>query len=221
MFNRFVVLSLWVVFSATVAIAESKDSFDPTSVKLDQMQNGITNILTRIFELEKNGSQSTDVEELKLEISNLKAIISSLEAEISNSSATALEKFDDLRSDVSDISKFQDEVKFQIPSLNSRLSDVEVVLLPLAGAQRVVKDEATNSAKIFTASNLGSLIADLPLAENCAEIGKILATFSDRSYNTAFVKTNTGDVTLCTYEAGRWQVISGDGFAPGHMITAE
>ena len=66
MFNRFVVLSLWVVFSATVAIAESKDSFDPTSVKLDQMQNGITNILTRIFELEKNGSQSTDVEELKL-----------------------------------------------------------------------------------------------------------------------------------------------------------
>ena len=152
MFNRFVVLSLWVVFSATVAVAQSKDSFDPTSVKLDQMQNGITNILTRLFELEKNGSQPTDVEELKLEISNLKAIISSLEAKISNSSATALEKFDDLRSDVSDISEFQDEVKFQISSLDSRLSDVEGVLLPLAGAQRVVKDEATDSAKIFTAS---------------------------------------------------------------------
>ena len=58
MLKPIVFLCVWAMLSSSTAWAQSKEKFDPTSVKLDQMQNGITNILTRIFELEKKMGQS-------------------------------------------------------------------------------------------------------------------------------------------------------------------
>ena len=221
-------LCLWATLSCNTAWAQSKEKFDPTSVKLDQMQNGITNILTRIIDLEKKSGQSQEVEALKIEISDLKNTISTMRQDnlsATNVNATNIDKLASTLSEFSDfregISVFQEDVKFQIPNLKSRLSDVESILIPIAGAQRVIKSDATTSAKIFRISSLGPLSNDLPLAENCVEIGRILSTYSDRSYNTAFVKSDNGVVKLCTYESGRWQVFEGDDFAPGHVVTAE
>ena len=46
------IFCLWLLMSASAASAQSKDKFDATSVKLVQMENGITNILGRIIKLE-------------------------------------------------------------------------------------------------------------------------------------------------------------------------
>ena len=137
-----------------------------------------------------------------------------------SSSAESTSKLEDLDTKLSGIAEFQEDVKFQIPDLKSRLSNVENILKPIDAARRVVMDDTNKSAKIFTSSSLGLLIEKLPLAENCNEIGDVLAQIS-RSYNSAFVKTMNGEVNLCTYESERWQVIDSNEFAPGHVITAE
>jgi len=221
MLKSILILSLWVMIPANMVLAQSKETLDPTSIKLDQMENGFASLLSRIIELENNLSSAKGVEDLKLEISNLNEAISTLLTDFGKSKLESSEKLDSLVLEVSDLVELQRDANYQIDDLKSRLSVVEAVLMPLAGEKRIVKDASTSKAKIFKVSSLGSLVDALPLAENCSEIGKILQSYYDRSYNTAFVKTNTGDVGLCKFELGRWQVISGDQFEPGHVITAE
>lgn len=213
-------LFLCATLSCSQAWAQSKERFDPTSVKLDQMENGITNILDRIFKLEKKSDQSPVVEALKQEILDLKIKIASMQKDNLDTTTESATKLDNLESTLAEVTDAQDDIKVQIPNLKARLSTVEGILIPLAGAQRIVKNDR-NSAKIFLISNLGPLIDDLPLATNCGEIGGLLSTYSDRSYNTAFVKSESDKVSLCTYEAGRWQVFDSDEFSPGHVVTAE
>lgn len=221
MLKSILILFLWVMIPGNMVLAQSKETLDPTSIKLDQMENGFASLLSRIIELENNLSPAKGVEDLKLEISNLNEAISTLLTDFGKSKLESSEKLDSLVLEVSDLVELQRDANYQIDDLKSRLSVVEAVLMPLAGEKRIVKDASTSKAKIFKVSSLGSLVDALPPAENCSEIGKILQSYYDRSYNTAFVKTNTGDVGLCKFELGRWQVISGDQFEPGHVITAE
>ena len=58
------IFCLWLLMSASVAWAQSKDKFDATSVKLVQMENGITNILGRIIKLENQIGKTEEVEGL-------------------------------------------------------------------------------------------------------------------------------------------------------------
>ena len=214
-------LFLCATLSCSQAWAQSKDKFDPTSVKLDQMENGITNILDRIFKLEKKLDQPPVVEALKQEILDLKIKIASMQKDNLNTTTESATKLNNLASALTEVTNAQQDIKAQIPNLKARLSNVEGTLIPIAAARRIVKNDTNDSAKIFRISTLGPLIDDLPMASNCGEIGSILSTYSDRSYNTAFVKLESDKVSLCTYETGRWQVFDSDEFAPGHVVTTE
>ena len=78
MLKSILILSLWVMIPANMVLAQSKETLDPTSIKLDQMENGFASLLSRIIELENNLSSAKGVEDLKLEISNLTEAISTL-----------------------------------------------------------------------------------------------------------------------------------------------
>ena len=54
-----------IILSTSAAWAQSKDKFDATSVKLRNMENGITEILDRITKLEIKVDRSNLAEELQ------------------------------------------------------------------------------------------------------------------------------------------------------------
>jgi hypothetical protein len=215
------IFCLWLLMSASVAWAQSKDKFDATSVKLVQMENGITNILGRIIKLENQIGKTEEVEGLRAELLELKNKISVIQADIDDAVIESSARLDDFSSQLIELSNTQADLKLKIPDFAYRLTDLEETLGPIADAGRVVTEDTSTSAKIFKITSLGPFLDELPISRDCQEVGGILSRYSDRSYNTVFVKSQTGSVELCTYELGRWQVLDGDEFSPGHVVKAE
>jgi len=209
-----------VIFAANITLAQSKPKFDPTSVILNQIENGIADILDRLYKLESDASKSASVEELKLEISNLKDIIAAMQNDFSAASAESASKLDDLASQVASVTEIQDKRKLELPNVKARLSEIEEIFWPSVDAERVIMNETQTSAKIFLTANLDALIDDLPQEQKCEDIGNILKGIS-RSYNSAFVRTVSGEIKVCTLQSRRWQVLDADEFTVGHVVKSE
>ena len=143
------IFCLWLLMSASVAWAQSKDKFDATSVKLVQMENGITNILGRIIKLENQIGKTEEVEGLRAELLELKNKISVMQADIDDAVIESSARLDDFSSQLLELSDSQADLKVKIPDLEYRLTDLEETLGPIADAGRVVTEDTSTSAKIF------------------------------------------------------------------------
>jgi len=211
-----------IILSTSAAWAQSKDKFDATSVKLRNMETGITEILERTTKSEIKVDRSNLAEELQSNILELRTAMSEIQQKMLRLSTETSGEIDDISTQTSTLRDNQKTLESIIPNLETRLANVEETLGPIEGARRVVKDDdGSTSAKIFKIGTLGSLIDALPSSENCSEVGNILSTYTDRSYNTVFVKSEIGVVDGCSYEAGRWQVSAGNDFLLGHVVTME
>lgn len=194
--------------TANTVMAQSEKKFDQSELKQDQILRALSKILNRVVKLENSSTQTPKFDELELTISNLEKIVVDLKKELQDVSS-------DLSLKTTDLQVLQESQTFAV---NMRVSEIEKVLEADRASERIVLDDDTGIAKVFKASQLGSLVSTLPLEEECAEVGAILLNYPERSYNLVFLRDMNGEIAYCKDEYGPWQILPGAPFELGHVV---
>ena len=109
-----------IILSTSAAWAQSKDKFDATSVKLRNMENGITEILDRITKLEIKVDRSNLAEELQSNILELRTAMSEIQQKMLRLSTETSGEIDDISTQTSTLRDNQKTLESIIPNLETR-----------------------------------------------------------------------------------------------------
>lgn len=215
-------LFLVLIFSAPATYAN-----DPLSIKLDNMKNGITRLISAVEEqrkrletLQSDLDKSVPNEEYLRDIKKTQDEIDALRNFISTEVAEIVATTGMLRSQLSDLSEENVILMREQTELEERLAQIENIFREEKQIERIVK-RADGSAELFTLNSLGQYRGLLPPSDECADYGQILQKFSNRDVNAVFV-LGTGDVVqVCKLEylMNDWQVQVATVADRAHIIT--
>jgi len=215
-------LFLVLIFSAPATYAN-----DPLSIKLDNMKNGITRLISAVEEqrkrletLQSDLDKSVPNEEYLRDIKKTQDEIDALRNFISTEVAEIVATTGMLRSQLSDLSEENVILMREQTELEERLAQIENIFREEKQIDRIVK-RADGSAELFTLNSLGQYRGLLPPSDECADYGQILQKFSNRDVNAVFV-LGTGDVVqVCKLEylMNDWQVQVATVADRAHIIT--
>ena len=215
-------LFLVLIFSAPATYAN-----DPLSIKLDNMKNGITRLISAVEEqrkrletLQSDLDKSVPNEEYLRDIKKTQDEIDALRNFISTEVAEIVATTGMLRSQLSDLSEENVILMREQTELEERLAQIENIFREEKQIERIVK-RADGSAELFTLNSLGQYRGLLPPSDECADYGQILQKFSNRDVNAVFV-LGTGDVVqVCKLEylMNDWQVQIATVADRAHIIT--
>ena len=215
-------LFLVLIFSAPATYAN-----DPLSIKLDNMKNGITRLISAVEEqrkrletLQSDLDKSVPSEEYLRDIKKTQDEIDALRNFISTEVAEIVATTGMLRSQLSDLSEENVILMREQTELEERLAQIENIFREEKQIERIVK-RADGSAELFTLNSLGQYRGLLPPSDECADYGQILQKFSNRDVNAVFV-LGTGDVVqVCKLEylMNDWQVQVATVADRAHIIT--
>lgn len=215
-------LFLVLIFSAPATYAN-----DPLTIKLDNMKNGITRLISAVEEqrkrletLQSDLDKSVPNEEYLRDIKKTQDEIDALRNFISTEVAEIVATTGMLRSQLSDLSEENVILMREQTELEERLAQIENIFREEKQIERIVK-RADGSAELFTLNSLGQYRGLLPPSDECADYGQILQKFSNRDVNAVFV-LGTGDVVqVCKLEylMNDWQVQVATVADRAHIIT--
>ena len=186
---------MFVMSSALVVNAQSKSEGAPYSAKYDQMKDGINHILRMLEEQ--------------------RVRIESLEGDGQDAASIAL-----MNETVSKLAELEEANKIASRQVLDRLSELENIVggLPQAAIGEVILNSG-GQAKVFLIGDLGALKAKLPSVEDCEDFGGVLDDTFLRTYSSLFVLKSDGEVTMCKFLLGNWEIKNSSRREPGHVVV--
>ena len=218
------VIMLTLHLAASPALAN-----DPLSIKLDNMKNGITRLISAVEE------QRTQLENLKSEVQTAGPDdetleqITSLSGEIEELQIAVLEQFRELelnasnmKNQINDLVDENSTMRREQKQLFERVAAIENVFREEKQVDAIVK-RADGSAEIFRLNTVQSLKNDLPPSGSCGEYAEILQNFPARDLNAIFVINPDGALELCKldYAATEWRVLPATVADKAHVIKSQ
>ena len=190
---------MFVMSSALVVNAQSKSEGAPYSAKYDQMKDGINHILRMLEEQ--------------------RVRIESLEGDGQDAASIALMN-DELNETVSKLAELEEANKIESRQVFDRLSELENIVggLPQAAIGEVILNSG-GQAKVILIGDLGALKAKLPSVEDCEDFGGVLDDTFLRTYSSLFVLKSDGEVTMCKFLLGNWEIKDSSKREPGHVVV--
>ena len=201
------------ILSASVATAQSKSESAPYSARYQQVKDGITHILRmleeqkiRIEGLEANG-QNTDG-------------IGSMNDELNSNSGKLTELYEKFSVLSIEIAELENANRIKSENVLDRLSELENIVgdLPSPPIGKVILN-AGGEAKVFSIGDLGVLASKLPSEADCVEFGLVLEDTFLRDYWSIFVLKPDGEITMCKFLLGNWEIKDSSRREPGHVVV--
>jgi chromosome segregation ATPase len=201
---------------------------DPLSIKLDNMKNGITRLISAVEE------QRTQLEQLKSEIQtagpNDETLeqIASVNGEIEDLQASISAQFREVELNASNMKSLIDVLadenavlKREQQQLFDRLAEIENIFRMEKQVDAIVK-RGDGSAEIFRLNTLTEFKNTLPSSDLCTEYAEVLQNFPARDLNAFFVMGDNSEVQLCKLEYGltEWRVVAASIADRGHIIQS-
>ena len=201
-------------------VAQSEMVSDPViDVRIEQMKNMLTRLLEideareeqlneALNELAALKSDQSKVSDLEIKLSKATQKITALTEELTNlktinedMSGTLIEKSDE-------ISELSEKV-----GLNTEYRQQKIKI----GRYNVLEDNQ-GIAKLVSLSDLNEITANLPISQNCSEVGEwFVSEYLARSRNSFYVVEAT-TTKVCDYENGNWLVREAKFNGRSHVI---
>ena len=212
---KFFSVSIFFVFICGLLFAQELAIKDPQNMKIDQIKKGITKLIGEIqhqndrmanFERQLNENQSS----------------AALQESFAEMKEDMIETEQRLKNNIDELVALSDDLGDDISKLDDRVKKIEGVLSAEDTKKRIPR-QSDGSAKVFRLDTLGEYADQLPYANQCNELGKVLENEMDRSLNALFVMSEDNNVLVCELEYGmtEWSVSQASIADRAHVITKE
>ena len=201
-------------------VAQSEMVSDPViDVRIEQMKN----MLTRLLEIDE--AREEQLNEALNEIEALKSDqskVSDLEVKLSK----ATQKITALTEELTNLKTINEDMSGKLIEKSDEISELsEKVDLNTEYRQEKIKIERYNVlednqgiAKLVSLSDLSEITANLPISQNCSEVGEwFVSEYLARSRNSFYVVEAT-TTKVCDYENGNWLVREAKFNGRSHVI---
>jgi len=201
-------------------VAQSEMVSDPViDVRIEQMKN----MLTRLLEIDETREEQlnealNEIEALK----NDQSKVSDLEVKLSK----ATQKITALTEELTNLKNINEDLSGTLNEKGDEISELsEKVALNTEYRQEKIKIERYNVlednqgiAKLVSLSDLNEITANLPISQNCSEVGEwFVSEYLARSRNSFYVVEAT-TTKVCDYENGNWLVREAKFNGRSHVI---
>lgn len=201
-------------------VAQSEMVSDPViDVRIEQMKN----MLTRLLEIDE--AREEQLNEALNEIEALKSDqskVSDIEVKLSK----ATQKITALTEELTNLKTINEDMSGKLIEKSDEISELsEKVDLNTEYRQEKIKIERYNVlednqgiAKLVSLSDLSEITANLPISQNCSEVGEwFVSEYLARSRNSFYVVEAT-TTKVCDYENGNWLVREAKFNGRSHVI---
>lgn len=211
---KLVTIYLSCLVIATASIADDSKPEEPSSIPLEQMRKGITNLISSVNEL-KDQILVQEKQDTKLEnsIKSFEKETKKQVGEIEKEMLGIIQAYQGVTSEIIQLQSLQE-------TLVSRINSLEKILV-IAEVEKRIPLGQDGSAIIFKVNELEEFRDQLPSEEKCSEFGSVLENFPARSLNAFFVMSNNDTIALCKLEYGmsNWSISAASIADRGHVIT--
>ena len=223
LFSTLAILALFSFLTPKQVVAQSEMISDPViDVRIEQMKN----MLTRLLEIDE--AREEQLNEALNEIEALKSDqskVSDLEFKLSK----ATQKITALTEELTNLKNLNEDMSGTLNEKSDEISKLsEKVDLNTEYRQEKIKIERYNVlednqgiAKLVSLSDLNAITANLPISQNCSEVGEwFVSEYLARSRNSFYVVEAT-TTKVCDYENGNWLVREAKFNGRSHVIDIE
>ena len=220
LFSSLAILALFSFLTPKQVVAQSEMVSDPViDVRIEQMKN----MLTRLLEIDETREEQlnealNEIEALQIDQSK----VSDLEVKLSK----ATQKIIALTEELTDLKTINEDLSGTIIEKSDEISELsEKVDLNTEYRQEKIKIERYNVlednqgiAQLVSLSDLNEITANLPISQNCSEVGEwFVSEYLARSRNSFYVVEAT-TTKVCDYENGNWLVREAKFNGRSHVI---
>ena len=119
-----------------------------------------------------------------------------------------------------EIAELENANRIKSENVLDRLSELENIVgdLPSPPIGKVILN-AGGEAKVFSIGDLGVLASKLPSEADCVEFGLVLEDTFLRDYWSIFVLKPDGEITMCKFLLGNWEIKDSSRREPGHVVV--
>ena len=208
-------ISTFFVFVGCLLFAQELAIKDPQNMKIDQIKKGITKLIGEIqhqndrlanFEQQLNENQSS----------------AALQESFAEMKEDIIETEQRLKNNIEELVALSDDLGDAISKLDDRVAKIERVL-DVADTRKRIPRQSDGSPMVFRVDTLNEYVEQLPNANQCNELGKVLEDEMDRSLNALFVMSDDNSILLCEleYEMTEWSLTQASIADRAHVITKE
>jgi DNA repair exonuclease SbcCD ATPase subunit len=220
LFSSLAILALFSFLTPKQVVAQSEMVSDPViDVRIEQMKN----MLTRLLEIDETREEQlnealNEIEALQIDQSK----VSDLEVKLSK----ATQKITALTEELTNLKNLNEDMSGTLNEKSDEISKLsEKVDLNTEYRQEKIKIERYNVlednqgiAQLVSLSDLNEITANLPISQNCSEVGEwFVSEYLARSRNSFYVVEAT-TTKVCDYENGNWLVREAKFNGRSHVI---